>query len=242
MSLKGTICDKFCDTTALKQAGCKRIYEEKVSGATRDRPALTRMLDQLRDGDVVVVARLDRLARSTRDLLEIAEILKEGGTGLRSLGEPWADTTSPAGKMVLTVFAGMASSSGPSSTSEQARGGLPPGRGACASGAEGALPPRPTERGLQGGRAARLRRSQRDPLARSPAAPARIPPPAPPVSPTGRGHGEALTPARNEGKPNMTKQTNRKPGATAAASAPGPDAYTRITNRIVADLEQGVRP
>ena len=56
------------------------------------------------------------------------------------------------------------------------------------------VPPRPTERGLQGGRAARLRRSQRDPLARSPAAPARIPPPAPPVSPTGRGHGEALTP------------------------------------------------
>ena len=58
---------------ALKQAGCKRIYEEKVSGATRDRPALTRMLDQLREGDVVVVARLDRLARSTRDLLEIAD-------------------------------------------------------------------------------------------------------------------------------------------------------------------------
>src|SRR3954447_13475927 len=94
--------------TALKQAGCKRIYEEKVSGATRDRPALTRMLDQLREGDVVVVAQLDRLGRSTRDLLEIAEILKEGGAGLRSLGEPWADTTSPAGKMVLTVFAGMA--------------------------------------------------------------------------------------------------------------------------------------
>src|SRR4051812_49520392 len=66
------------------------------------------MLDQLREGDVVVVARLDRLARSTRDLLEIAEILKEGGIDLRSLGEPWADTTSPAGKMVLTVFAGMA--------------------------------------------------------------------------------------------------------------------------------------
>ena len=58
-----------------------------------------------REGDVVVVARLDRLARSTRDLLEIAE---EGGIDLRSLGEPWADTTSPAGKMVLTVFAGMA--------------------------------------------------------------------------------------------------------------------------------------
>jgi len=57
---------------------------------------------------VVVVSRLDRLARSTRDLLDIAERLKEAGAGLRSLDEPWADTTSPAGRMVLTVFAGIA--------------------------------------------------------------------------------------------------------------------------------------
>ena len=55
-----------------------------------------------------MVYRLDRLARSTRDLLEIAEQLREAGAGLRSLGEPWADTTSPAGRMVLTVFAGIA--------------------------------------------------------------------------------------------------------------------------------------
>jgi DNA invertase Pin-like site-specific DNA recombinase len=55
-----------------------------------------------------VVYRLDRLARSTRDLLEIAEQLRDVGAGLRSLGEPWADTTSPAGRMVLTVFAGIA--------------------------------------------------------------------------------------------------------------------------------------
>jgi DNA invertase Pin-like site-specific DNA recombinase len=81
---------------------------EKVSGARRDRPQLARLLDQVREGDVVVVARLDRLARSTRDLLEIAELLKEGGAGLRSLAEPWADTTSPAGRMVPTVFAGIA--------------------------------------------------------------------------------------------------------------------------------------
>src|SRR5918993_3650479 len=80
----------------------------RVSGAKRGRPELTRMLDQLREGNVVVVARLDRLARSTRDLLEVAELLKEGGAGLRSLAEPWADTTSPAGRMVLTVFAGLA--------------------------------------------------------------------------------------------------------------------------------------
>ena len=65
-------------------------------------------VDQLRPGDVVVVFRLDRLARSTRDLLEIAEQLNEAEAGLRSLQEPWADTTSPAGRMVLTVFAGIA--------------------------------------------------------------------------------------------------------------------------------------
>jgi DNA invertase Pin-like site-specific DNA recombinase len=57
---------------------------------------------------VVVVTRLDRLARSTRDLLDIAEKLNDVGAGLCSLGEPWADTTSPAGRMVLTVFAGIA--------------------------------------------------------------------------------------------------------------------------------------
>ena len=57
---------------------------------------------------MLVVARLDRLARSKRDLLEIAELLRDAGAGLRSLGEPWADTTSAAGRMVLTVFAGTA--------------------------------------------------------------------------------------------------------------------------------------
>ena len=93
---------------ALKGAGCQRVYEEKVSGAKRSRPELDRLLDQLRVGDVVVVSRLDRLARSTRDLLDIAEQLKEAGAGLRSLHEPWADTTSPSGRMVLTVFAGIA--------------------------------------------------------------------------------------------------------------------------------------
>lgn len=93
---------------ALKQAGCRRIFEEKVSGATRARPQLARLLDQMREHDVVVVTRLDRLARSTRDLLEIAELLRDAGAGLRSLGEPWADTTSAAGRMVLTVFAGIA--------------------------------------------------------------------------------------------------------------------------------------
>jgi DNA invertase Pin-like site-specific DNA recombinase len=92
----------------LGAAGCDRIYEEKLSGASRNRPELARLLDHLRRGDVVVVHRLDRLARSTRDLLDIAELIKEAEAGLRSLCEPWADTTSPAGRMVLTVFAGIA--------------------------------------------------------------------------------------------------------------------------------------
>src|SRR5262249_37692124 len=92
----------------LKGANCRRVYQEKKSGARADRPELRRMIDNLREGDVVVVARLDRLARSTRDLLELAEAITAAGASLKSLGEPWADTTTPAGKMVLTVFAGIA--------------------------------------------------------------------------------------------------------------------------------------
>jgi DNA invertase Pin-like site-specific DNA recombinase len=93
---------------ALRAAGCERIYEEKISGAFRARPELDRMFEHLRAGDVVTITRLDRLARSTRDLLELAERLKALNVGLRSLQEPWADTTSPSGVMILTVFAGIA--------------------------------------------------------------------------------------------------------------------------------------
>jgi DNA invertase Pin-like site-specific DNA recombinase len=64
---------------ALPGAGCSRVFEEKVSGAKRDRPRLERLLDHLRVGDVVAVTRLDRLARSTRDLWEIAERIKDAG-------------------------------------------------------------------------------------------------------------------------------------------------------------------
>jgi DNA invertase Pin-like site-specific DNA recombinase len=92
----------------LKQAGCKRIFQEKVSGARRQRPELAKLLEHLREGDTVVVWKLDRLARSTRDLLELADTIDKAGAGLKSLSEPWADTTSPSGRMVLTVFAGIA--------------------------------------------------------------------------------------------------------------------------------------
>ncbi len=92
----------------LHAVGCTKIFSEKITGTRRDRPELARMLDHLRSGDIVTVTRLDRLARSTRDLLDIAERIREAGAGLRSLAEPWADTTTPAGRMVLTVFAGIA--------------------------------------------------------------------------------------------------------------------------------------
>jgi DNA invertase Pin-like site-specific DNA recombinase len=70
--------------TALQAAGCQRLYEEKISGAKRERPELIRLLDHLRKGDVLVVTRLDRLARATKDLLELAELLNRAGAGLRS--------------------------------------------------------------------------------------------------------------------------------------------------------------
>jgi DNA invertase Pin-like site-specific DNA recombinase len=93
---------------ALKKAGCTRIFREKVSGAYRDRFELNRMLDQLREGDVVTVWKLDRLARSTRNLLEIVEMIGNAGARFQSISEPWADTTTHAGKMIMTIFAGIA--------------------------------------------------------------------------------------------------------------------------------------
>jgi DNA invertase Pin-like site-specific DNA recombinase len=93
---------------ALRKAGCKKIFREKLSGASRERPEFQRMLEQLRNGDTVIVWKLDRLARSTRDLLETMETIREAGARFQSLSEPWANTTSHAGKLIMTVFAGIA--------------------------------------------------------------------------------------------------------------------------------------
>jgi len=84
------------------------MFEEKISGAVRGRPALEKLIEHLRRDDVLVVTRLDRLARSTIELLRIAERVIEKQSGLQSLDEPWADTTSPSGVMIMTVFAGIA--------------------------------------------------------------------------------------------------------------------------------------
>ena len=92
----------------LSAAGCEKLFEERISGAARRRPELEKLVEQLRQGDVLVVTRLDRLARSTSELLRVAEQITEKKAGLQSLDEPWADTTSPSGRMVMTVFAGIA--------------------------------------------------------------------------------------------------------------------------------------
>ena len=93
---------------ALEKAGCKKIFREKATGSNRERPQFRRMLDQIRVGDTIVVWKLDRLARSTRDLLETMEAIREAGGKFQSLSEPWADTTTHAGKMIMTIFAGIA--------------------------------------------------------------------------------------------------------------------------------------
>ncbi|MBD9397205.1 recombinase family protein [Pseudomonas sp. PDM11] len=91
----------------LELAGCNRLVSEQTKNNWRNRPELTRLLSELGPGDVLTVTKLDRLARSTRELLEIAERIHISGAGLRSLSEPWADTTTENGLAVLAVFAGI---------------------------------------------------------------------------------------------------------------------------------------
>jgi len=92
----------------LKAAGATKLYRETASGAKRNRAQLAKLLKDVQPGDVVLVTRLDRLARSTRDLLNVLGSLAEKGAMFRSLADPWADTTTPHGRLMLTVLAGLA--------------------------------------------------------------------------------------------------------------------------------------
>lgn len=92
----------------LRAAGAERVFQEKVSGAKQERAQLQKLLLQLEPGDVLLVTRLDRLARSTRDLLNILGTVAEKGAAFRSLGDPWADTTTSHGRLMLTVLGGLA--------------------------------------------------------------------------------------------------------------------------------------
>jgi DNA invertase Pin-like site-specific DNA recombinase len=92
----------------LKAAKCTKIFQEKISGARSDRKQLTRLVAGLEKGDVLIVTRLDRLARSTRDLLNLLGTIAEKGAGFKSLRDTWADTTTAHGRLMLTVLGGLA--------------------------------------------------------------------------------------------------------------------------------------
>jgi DNA invertase Pin-like site-specific DNA recombinase len=93
---------------ALKAAGATQIFSEKISGAVTDRKALARAIAALGTEDTLVVCKLDRLARSTRDLLNTLAAIAAAGATFKSLGDPWCDTTTPHGRLMLTVLGGLA--------------------------------------------------------------------------------------------------------------------------------------
>jgi len=93
---------------ALKEESCHEYISEKISSRHKNRPEWKSLLRKLRHGDTIVVYKLDRIARSTTELLRIVESFQKRGVNLKSLQEPWADTTSSVGKLIITVMAGIA--------------------------------------------------------------------------------------------------------------------------------------
>jgi len=106
VSTSGQTLDAQLDQ--LQAEGCDLIFQETMSGARADRPELKKALGALGEGDLFVVTRLDRLARSTFDLLETVRKIETAGAKLKSLNESWADMTTPTGKLILTVLGGLA--------------------------------------------------------------------------------------------------------------------------------------
>jgi DNA invertase Pin-like site-specific DNA recombinase len=94
--------------SALAAAGAERVFAEKVSGAVTERKALAKAIAACGPGDTLIVTKLDRLARSTRDLLNTLDAVATAGAGFRSLADAWADTTTPHGRLMLTVLGGLA--------------------------------------------------------------------------------------------------------------------------------------
>ena len=88
----------------LKAAGCEKVFREKITGATADRPQLRKLMAALAHGDVVIISAVDRLSRDTTDLLVIARDMQRAGAGLRSLAEPVVDTTSDFAELVLAML------------------------------------------------------------------------------------------------------------------------------------------
>jgi DNA invertase Pin-like site-specific DNA recombinase len=135
-------------TDALKSAGCEKIFEEKASGAQRDRPELKAALDYIRAGDTLVVWKLDRLARSLKQLIETIEDMEDRGIGFKSLTEN-IDTTTSGGKLIFHIFASL-SEFERSIIRERTRAGLDAAR---ARGKKGGRPPSLTKKDIQAAKA-----------------------------------------------------------------------------------------
>jgi DNA invertase Pin-like site-specific DNA recombinase len=135
--------DRQIDALTAHGVDTRVIYQEKATGTKRERPALERMLAEMQPGDVCVVSDLTRLSRSTVDLFDIAEKIRSKGADLRSLKESWLDTTTPQGKLMFTIFAGL-SQFERDLISERTKEGL---KAAKARGRSGGRPSKRNEKG-----------------------------------------------------------------------------------------------
>jgi DNA invertase Pin-like site-specific DNA recombinase len=100
--------DLSAQVEALEAAGATKIYREKISGVRADRPQLAKLMASLQPGDVALVAKLDRLGRSTRELLDLIDRIGKAGAVFRSLGDPIWDTSNPQGRLLSTLLAAIA--------------------------------------------------------------------------------------------------------------------------------------
>lgn len=105
VSSEEQVLDRQID--ALKAAGVEKIFCEKITGTKANRPKLEELFDHLRAGDVVIIADLTRLSRSTKDLFSMVDRIHAAGADVKSLKESWIDTTTPQGKLLFTIFAGI---------------------------------------------------------------------------------------------------------------------------------------
>ncbi len=91
----------------LKEAGCEKIFQEKITGTKKERPELDKLMEQLRSGDLIIVSDLTRLSRSVKDLFSLVDQIEKKGANIKSLKESWMDTSTPQGKLMFTIFAGI---------------------------------------------------------------------------------------------------------------------------------------
>ena len=125
--------DLAAQEAELMAAGAAKVFKEKVSGAKTDRAELAKVIRRLEPGDVLLVTRLDRLARSTRDLLNMLATIGEREADFRSLNDAWADTTTPHGRLMLTVLGGLAEFERELIRARTAKAGSAPRPVACVS-------------------------------------------------------------------------------------------------------------